>query len=126
MRRPKPALRRYTGIPSGPRPLRPDLICLEKSMRAPVLAVFVSLLSAAAFAQSDKGTLTGTVSLPAGGPAVNATVQAKNTQSGAAFKGTTAKDGRYSIADLPAGSYDVAITLPAVTGFNQKAVAITA
>ena len=95
-------------------------------MRSTAFVVFVSLFSAAAFAQSDKGTLAGTVSLPAGEPAFNATVQAKNAQSGAAFKATTAKDGRYSIADLPAGSYDVAVTLPAVTGFNRKDVAIAA
>src|ERR1700722_15868049 len=95
-------------------------------MRSPALVIFVSLLSAAAFAQSDKGTLAGTVSLPGGEPAFNATVQAKNTQSGAAFKATAGKDGSYSVADLPAGSYDVAITLPAVTGFTQKALAVAA
>jgi len=95
-------------------------------MRLTALIACISLLSAAAFAQSDKGTLTGKVLDPLGYPAPNAAVQAKNAQSGATFKATSAADGSYSIADLPAGSYDVAVTLPAMTGFNQKAVAVAA
>ena len=95
-------------------------------MRLTAVIACISVLSAAAFAQSGNGTLAGVVAAPGGEPAPNAAVQAKNAQSGATFKATSAKDGRYSLADLPAGSYDVSVTLPAVTPFNQKAVAVAA
>jgi hypothetical protein len=93
-------------------------------MRPLSLLVCISLLSAAAFAQSEKGTLAGKVLDPFGYPATVASVQAKNVQSGASFKAHTAKDGAYSIPDLPAGTYDVTVDMPAVQGFGQKGVAI--
>ena len=95
-------------------------------MRSLVVIVCTLLLSGAAFAQDDKGTLAGTVLEPGGYPLANAPVQLKNAQSGASFKETTAKDGHYSIADLPAGSYDVSINLPALRGFQKKNVAVAA
>jgi hypothetical protein len=93
-------------------------------MRSTAFIVCITLFSAAAYAQN--GTLAGTVSAPGGEPAASASVQAKNAQSGATFKATTAKDGRYSIAALPPGAYDVSVTLPAVNPFNQKGVAVAA
>lgn len=117
--------REVTGYPRSPRPVLIHT-SLEESMRSSTLIVCLSLLSAAAFAQSDKGTLAGKVLDPLGYPAPNAAVQAKNAQSGTTFKATSAKDGTYSIPDLPAGAYDVAVTLPALVGFNQRGVAVTA
>jgi hypothetical protein len=95
-------------------------------MRLPAVIACVSLLAVAAFGQSDKGALVGTILDPGGYAVVNAPVQLKNAQSGASFKGTTAKDGRYSIVDLPAGAYDVSINLPALKGFQKRNVAVAA
>ncbi len=100
-------------------------------MRTPILTVCISLLTAAAFAQPafaqyDKGTLAGTVLDPFGEPAAEASVQVVNPRSGASFKATTGKDGRYALSDLPAGSWDVTVSLPAVQGVSQKGVAIAA
>ena len=95
-------------------------------MRLSLLTVFVLLLSAAAFAQSDKGGLSGTVLTPYGDPAAEATVQLRNPLSGATLKAMTGKDGRYSIPDVPAGYWDVTVSLPAVQGFSRKGVAVAA
>jgi len=95
-------------------------------MRSPILTVCMSLLTAAAFAQSDKGTFAGTVREPGGEPAAEASVQLSNPRSGANFKTTTAKDGHYSIPNVPAGSYDITVNLPAVQGFSQKGIVIAA
>ena len=95
-------------------------------MRLSAFIVYLSLLSASPFAQSDKGTLAGIVTDSIGTPVPDQTVQIKKTDSGASFRGVSGKDGRYSIPDLPAGTYDVTAARPAVQGFNQKAVAIAA
>ena len=95
-------------------------------MRPQTVVVYISLLSAAAFAQSEKGTLAGKVLDPFGYPATVASVQVKNAQSGVTLKAAIGKDGGYSIPDLPAGAYDVTVNMPAVQGFSQKGVAIAA
>jgi carboxypeptidase family protein len=95
-------------------------------MKSSALTVCVLILTPAAFAQSDKGALAGTVLNPDGEPAAEASVQLSNPRSSTNFKATVAKDGHYSIADVPAGSWDVTVSLPAVQGFNQKGIAIAA
>ncbi len=88
----------------------------------------VVLLSTLLFAQGGAGTLTGIVTGPAGAPVSDAPIQAKNRQSGAVVRGASAADGRYRLAPLPAGSYDITITMPccAYQPFAQQDVAIAA
>src|ERR1019366_6101277 len=109
----------YTHRIFGPIPTAMSAQCgvrsRRKTMRSSVLIVCVSLLTAAAFAQTDKGTLAGTVLNPDGEPAAEASVRLSNLGSGKTFQATAAKDGHYSIPDLPA-----------VQGFSQKGIAIAA
>jgi len=93
-------------------------------VRATLLGVVV--LSTLLFAQGGAGTLTGIVTGPAGSPVSDAPIQAKNRQSGAVVRGASAADGRYRLAPLPAGSYDITITMPccAYQPFAQQDVAI--
>lgn len=94
-------------------------------MRFTHVLIFLTA-SAAIFAQSGAGTIAGKVLDPAGDPAMLASIQVKNIQSGATFKSAIGKDGRYSIAGLPAGTYDVTVSMPAVQGFSKKGVAVAA
>ncbi len=70
-----------------------------------LLALFSSML----FGQSDRGTITGTVSDPGGamipGARVTATALDTNTQ----YKGTTTAAGEYTLLSLPVGLYRVTI-----------------
>ncbi|HEX5230106.1 MAG TPA: carboxypeptidase regulatory-like domain-containing protein, partial [Bryobacteraceae bacterium] len=68
------------------------------------------------FAQSDRGTITGTVSDPAGAVVPNATVDARNTQTGAVYTAATSGTGNYTLAELPTGTYELAVT---VAGFKK-------
>ncbi|PYR66316.1 MAG: hypothetical protein DMF88_16770, partial [Acidobacteria bacterium] len=79
-------------------------------------------------AQGATGTLAGVVTGPTGAPVRDAPVQAKNRQSGAVVRGATASDGRYRLAPMPAGSYDISITMPccAYEPFARQDVAIAA
>jgi hypothetical protein len=87
--------------------------------------VLLGVVLALPLLSQSNGSLAGRVLDAAGVPVEAATVRAKNPQSGAAFTGTTSSAGRYTIANLPPGFYDVSVTgVPAMSGFERKGVAI--
>ena len=78
-------------------------------MRRPTIAIVLAVLtSVAAFAQTDRGSITGTLSDP-DGAVVNVTVQAKHVASGKVYTTTSAARGRFTLKDLPAGTYEVRV-----------------
>ena len=68
-----------------------------------------------AFAQTGGGTLTGVVSDPTGAVVPNASIQVKNSETGAIFQGGTSATGNYTF-QLPRGTYELSIT---VVGFKK-------
>ena len=97
-------------------------------MRLHLLLVVVCLLiwSFAAFAQTDRGTITGTVSDATGAVIPGATVEAKNTVTGLVYTAGSSETGNYTLPQLPAGTYEVAVTLPGFKKFVRTGVTITA
>ena len=85
-------------------------------MRSLVIAVGLCVLVVAAFAQSDRGTITGTVSDPAGAVVAGAAIEARNTETGAVYPVAASGTGNYTIAQLPAGTYEVTVSTP---GFKK-------
>jgi hypothetical protein len=94
-------------------------------MRSLALSFCFSLLAATAFGQNT-GSITGATSAPGGLTVGGASVQAKNTATGATYKASSSAKGKYTLADLPAGTYDVSATAPILVGFNQKSVSVEA
>jgi len=76
------------------------------------------LLASAAvvLAQSDRGTITGTVADPAGAVVASAAIQAKNTETGAVFQAASSDTGNYTLPQLPVGTYEISV---AVAGFKK-------
>jgi Carboxypeptidase regulatory-like domain/TonB dependent receptor len=74
------------------------------------------LLVSAAFAQTDRGTITGTISDPAGAVIAAAAIEAKNIATGALYPAASSGTGNYTIAQLPAGTYDLTVSVP---GFKK-------
>jgi len=70
----------------------------------------------AAFAQTDRGTITGTISDPAGAVVANAVVEAKNVATGAVYTAASSGTGNYTVAQLPAGNYELSVAVP---GFKK-------
>lgn len=64
-------------------------------------------LTGSAVAQSDRGTIAGTVLDSSGGVVANATVTATHTETGAVSTGTTGPTGGYRLYDLRLGAYKV-------------------
>jgi hypothetical protein len=70
----------------------------------------------AVFAQTDRGTITGTIADPAGAVIPGASIVAKNNQTGAVYQAASTATGSYTLAQLPAGVYQLSISVP---GFKQ-------
>jgi Carboxypeptidase regulatory-like domain len=95
-------------------------------MRRIAISAWVVILSTVLLSQGAGGTLIGVVTGPTGAPVPDAPIQAKNRQSGAVVRAVTAVDGRYRLAPLSAGSYEISISMPccAFQPFTQQDVAI--
>jgi hypothetical protein len=87
-------------------------------MRFTILALFLT----GAIAQAQNGSVSGTVHYPAGPPYSGATVQAKSASG--TYKGTSSTTGKYTIPDVPPGTYDVSVNIGGLRGFEKKGVSV--
>ncbi len=78
----------------------------------------------ATFAQSDRGTITGTVKDPADAVVAGATINAKNLATGAEYKTVATETGNYTLSALPAGSYELRIEASSFKRFLSQGVQV--
>lgn len=88
--------------------------CIWGNMRS--LLCFSLLGAVLAFGQSDRGTITGTISDPSGAAVANAPVEARNTENGVSTSIAASSTGNYTIPSLPAGNYELRVS---VMGFKE-------
>jgi hypothetical protein len=81
----------------------------HKLFAAALLALFVTLAAAPAFAQSDRGSITGTVTDPSGAVVQNAKVTATSLDTGESREATTSGEGSYTLPELKAGRYKITV-----------------
>ena len=86
--------------------------------------LFSIVFLATGFAQTDRGTLTGTVSDPAGAVVPRAGIVAKNVGSGATYKAATTETGNYTLAQLPPGTYELTVSAPGFTNYIQQGIGV--
>src|SRR6266849_3273904 len=75
-------------------------------------SLFLSFSVITARAQSDRGTIAGTVLDSSGGAVANVTVTATSTETGANYGATTGPTGGFRIQDVRVGTYDVSVSAP--------------
>jgi hypothetical protein len=85
-------------------------------MRIQLVSMCLLASAAVVLAQSDRGTITGTVADPAGAVVASAPIEAKNTETGAVSQAATSDTGNYTLAQLPVGTYEISV---AVAGFKK-------
>jgi hypothetical protein len=85
-------------------------------MRFLQLFFLTLILAGLAFPQTDRGTFTGTVMDPTGAVISNAPIEARNLATGQLFSAQSTATGNYTIAQVPAGSYEITVE---VMGFKR-------
>jgi hypothetical protein len=86
-------------------------MCRE-ALYALSVALFLFVSVFAAFGQGERGAITGTVTDQDGTAVSGAPIQARNTKSGATYKAATSATGKFTLEQLPAGTYEVSIPRP--------------
>ncbi|MCU1335836.1 MAG: hypothetical protein JWO19_1417 [Bryobacterales bacterium] len=85
-------------------------------MRSFLLFAGSFVFALAILGQSDRGTITGTISDPAGAVVASAKVEAKNIATSAVYSAASTDTGNYTLSQLPAGDYELNV---AVQGFKK-------
>src|SRR5918911_164129 len=81
-----------------------------RKLFAPALLLAVTLASASvASVQSDRGTITGPATDPAGAVVPNAKVTATNLETNETRETTTSDEGNFTLPELKAGPYKVSV-----------------
>ena len=87
--------------------------------------IFMVLMTlAVAFAQTDRGTITGTVTDPTGAVIPGATLHARNVDTGAEYDTVTTATGNYTIPSLLAGNYDLTVTAAGFEKYIQHGIGV--
>ena len=86
--------------------------------------VCVFVFALAAFAQGDRGTITGVVSDPVGAVVVGARVEGRNVETGAIYPATTTQAGVYTLSQLPVGAYEVSVAVPGFKRFLRQGLRV--
>ena len=81
-------------------------------------------LASLLFGQADRGTITGTVADPAGAVIGNAAIEAKNQATGVTYQAASTNTGNYTIAQLPAGTYEVSVTVPGFKKYTRQGITV--
>jgi len=95
-------------------------------MRFTRILLLLAVCVLAAFAQTDRGAITGTVSDPGGAVVPNAPIEVKNTETGAVYQVATSDTGNYTLAQMPIGTYELTITVPGFKKFVRQNITVQA
>ena len=93
-------------------------------MRTLTTFTFAFLLIVAATAQTDRGTITGTITDPAGAVVAAAVVEAKSDATGAVSQVGSTSTGNYTLSQLPAGTYEITVTVPGFKKFVRQNITV--
>src|SRR5437660_12251517 len=89
-----------------------------------LLTLGVLLFAGSAFAQGDRGTITGTVADATNAVIPGAGVTATNTQTTAKYETVSTETGNYTLAQLTAGTYDLTVELPGFKKYERQGITV--
>src|SRR5947209_3676130 len=91
-----------------------------KTMTRLINALWIcALVLSVAFAQADRGTITGTVTDPSGAIVAGARVSVEHTETHNVLETITSSTGNFTLPQLPAGIWDVTVEAPGFKRFRS-------
>src|SRR5580698_6711811 len=78
----------------------------------------------AAFAQGDRGAITGTGTDPTGAVVPNAAIQVTNSDTAAQYQVASTNTGNYTLASLPAGTYVLTVESPGFKKYERPGLVV--
>src|SRR5260370_7045668 len=87
-------------------------------------SLFLTFSGITARAQSDRGTIAGTILDSSGAVVQGASVSATGANTGAVYKTTSTDTGAYRISDMQVGNYNLTVTAPASQTSQQKRLVV--
>src|SRR5215831_18470324 len=90
------------------------------------VVAFLFVVSGIAFAQGDRGTITGTVADAANAVVPGAGIEVRNSESGATYTAASTETGNYTLAQLPAGTYQLTVSLPGFKKYIRQNILLAA
>jgi hypothetical protein len=87
---------------------------------------FFVISAALAFGQGGNGTITGTITDPAGAVVAGATVDATNSETGVVYSAVSTNAGVYTVPNLPVGTYAVTVKVQGFKTFTHTNLGVAA
>jgi hypothetical protein len=92
--------------------------------RIMILPVLLLLAASTLLAQNSKGSITGTIADSAGALMPGVRIEARNTDTNASYQMASTATGSYTIAQLPAGTYQISVSLPGFKQYTRTGIAV--
>jgi len=81
-------------------------------------------IALSAFAQGDRGTITGTVTDSSAAAVANAKIEVKNVDTGELYSTASTETGNYTLAQLPAANYELRVSSAGFTEYVQQGIRV--
>jgi hypothetical protein len=94
---------------------------LFRSFSISLIVLFAASIS---HAQSDRGTIAGTILDSSGGVVQGATIVATGVDTGAVYKTSSTDTGAYRISDMQVGAYNLTVTAAGFKTSEQKGLVV--
>ncbi len=88
------------------------------------LLILLATLGAFAYAQSDRGTVTGTVVDPSGAVVASVPIDIRNVETGLNYSAATTATGNFTVAQLPVGLYRLEAVAPGFKRYQQENIRV--
>jgi len=89
-----------------------------------IVCVFLSVKIDSVFAQTNRGSVTGTVADQSGAPVVNASVTAIEAATNTTYKTVTSRSGTYNFPQVLVGAYSVTVGSPGFKTEERNGIAV--
>ena len=93
-------------------------------MKSCYVAAVSLMLAISAFAQSDRGTITGTLTDSSNAAIAGATVSVTHLDTGGQYQTSTTSTGNYTLGSLPVGTYTLTVDYPGFKHYTETGIVV--